>query len=234
MARTEGNSRIRSRAGSSAAPQESRPGIVSAREEERHRLRRDLHDGHGPALTGIALKAGTVAGVAAQTPSLRPSRCLPRPGRVPGTTTGTGCMHARFGPSRQATRSPRNQALAPAITGAVTGRCPRRVADPAHTMPIGLNQSPLLSAPRPPGYSATTRPRPAPAGSNRHDRRASTRPERPVQRLVKGLLDSGRRSHISSSLHRYGTSTTHIRIHPCLGHPCSCRDECAHRRQREP
>jgi two-component system NarL family sensor kinase len=41
----------------SAALQESRLGIVAAREEERRRLRRDLHDGLGPVLTGIAFKA---------------------------------------------------------------------------------------------------------------------------------------------------------------------------------
>ncbi len=41
----------------SAALQESRVGIVGAREEERRRLRRDLHDGLGPVLTGIAFKA---------------------------------------------------------------------------------------------------------------------------------------------------------------------------------
>ena len=41
----------------SAALQESRVSIVAAREEERRRLRRDLHDGLGPALTGIAYKA---------------------------------------------------------------------------------------------------------------------------------------------------------------------------------
>lgn len=41
----------------SAALQESRVGIIAAREEERRRLRRDLHDGLGPVLTGIAFKA---------------------------------------------------------------------------------------------------------------------------------------------------------------------------------
>jgi|HubBroStandDraft_6_1064221.scaffolds.fasta_scaffold14095_4 two-component system NarL family sensor kinase len=41
----------------SAALQQSRVSIVAAREEERRRLRRDLHDGLGPALTGIAFKA---------------------------------------------------------------------------------------------------------------------------------------------------------------------------------
>jgi len=41
----------------SDAVQRSRSQIVAAREEERRRLRRDLHDGLGPALTGIAFQA---------------------------------------------------------------------------------------------------------------------------------------------------------------------------------
>lgn len=41
----------------SAQLQESRARIVAAREEERRRLRRDLHDGLGTALTAVTLKA---------------------------------------------------------------------------------------------------------------------------------------------------------------------------------
>ena len=40
--------------------QQSRERLVTAREEERRRLRRDLHDGIGPTLAGQTLKVGAI------------------------------------------------------------------------------------------------------------------------------------------------------------------------------
>ncbi|MGW4946455.1 sensor histidine kinase [Actinoplanes sp. NPDC004185] len=48
--------------------QRSREQIVSAREEERRRLRRDLHDGLGPALGGVALRIDAARNLAARDP----------------------------------------------------------------------------------------------------------------------------------------------------------------------
>jgi two-component system NarL family sensor kinase len=39
----------------------SRAEVIALREDERRRLRRDLHDGLGPALAAIGLKAGLAA-----------------------------------------------------------------------------------------------------------------------------------------------------------------------------
>ena len=48
---------------------ESRSDLITAREEERQRLRRDLHDGLGPALTGVMLKAAAARRLATTEPA---------------------------------------------------------------------------------------------------------------------------------------------------------------------
>jgi two-component system NarL family sensor kinase len=60
--------------GLSAQLQRSRERLVSAREEERRRLRRDLHDGLGPALAGVALQLENAALLIDQDP--RTARAL--------------------------------------------------------------------------------------------------------------------------------------------------------------
>lgn len=49
--------------------QASRERMVTAQEEERRRLRRDLHDGLGPTLTGVALAADAVANLIESQPA---------------------------------------------------------------------------------------------------------------------------------------------------------------------
>ncbi|WP_432877789.1 histidine kinase [Kribbella sp. CA-245084] len=56
----------------SAELQSSREKLISAREEERRRLRRDLHDGLGPTLTGIAFSADAVANLITPAPPPSP------------------------------------------------------------------------------------------------------------------------------------------------------------------
>ncbi|MFB6892772.1 ATP-binding protein [Kitasatospora sp. NPDC056327] len=62
--------------------QASREQIVAAREEERRWLRRDIHDGLGPALAGLRLRVDNAASAA--------SAVAPAPGAGAGAGRGTG------------------------------------------------------------------------------------------------------------------------------------------------
>ena len=54
--------------------QRSRERLVVAREEERRRLRRDLHDGLGPQLATLTLKLDTANNIMSSDPE-RASQC---------------------------------------------------------------------------------------------------------------------------------------------------------------
>ena len=85
--------------------QVSRQRLVAAREEERRRLRRDLHDGLGPSLASLAMRLEAASDLIDDDPeqasnlvvaALRPG---PR-GHRRGTTTGGGAATTRAGPAR--------------------------------------------------------------------------------------------------------------------------------------
>ena len=61
----------------------SRERIISSREEERRRLRRDLHDGLGPVLTGVVLNAETALRVLSQDPERAEGLLTPSSGTRP-------------------------------------------------------------------------------------------------------------------------------------------------------
>ncbi len=130
--------------------QVSRERLVVAREEERRRLRRELHDGLGPLLTGVALSADTAANLAQHAggapddalqetlsavrsrhevrhPGGAPDRRQPRPGRPGRARARGGAAHPR-GSGQPAVRrgcAARRGGGGPASTAAHRGRAGR-------------------------------------------------------------------------------------------------------------
>ncbi len=98
--------------------QQSRERLVAAREEERRRLRRDLHDGLGPLLTGVALAADAAANLAERDP-----------GRTRDLLTGVRTdIRTAIGEVRRAVEDLRPPALAElGLAGALQARAAQTV-----------------------------------------------------------------------------------------------------------
>ena len=81
--------------------QASRGRVVAALEEERRRMRRDLHDGLGPTLTGIAYSADAARNLLPPGSNRPPPSCgrcgpmRPRPSPRSGASS-TGCGRGRW------------------------------------------------------------------------------------------------------------------------------------------
>lgn len=95
--------------------QASRAEVVAVVEEERRRLRRDLHDGLGPRLTGVAYTADAARNLLRDDPDRTPSSCWPGCARRPVTPSSrsagwsTACARprwTRWGWSRRCASTP--------------------------------------------------------------------------------------------------------------------------------
>ena len=136
--------------------QRSREHLVVAREEERHRLRRDLHDGLGPTLAGVALQIETVRSLLRDDPD-PPDALL---AELKGETQAADRQHPHD----------RLRPATPRARRARTGRCPAGGRDPLR-----------LQRPWPAGLHHRHR-RPARLARRRRGRRLPHRPRGDHQR----------------------------------------------------
>ena len=129
----------------SADLQASRARLVSAKEEERRRLRRDLHDGLGPKLAALGLKLDAAHALADTVPT-RPRSCSARSATTSGRRSRTCAGWSTACGRRPSTSSACSAPCASARTGSrparrrsswTRPRTSRRCRPPSRSPPTG-------------------------------------------------------------------------------------------------
>ena len=164
-----------------AEVQHSREAIVTAREEERRRLRRELHDGLGSALAGIALTLQ--AAQQRRRPARRRARGRARASRPrPRSPTSGGSCAALRPPMLEdlglaAALRAHADRLAPLEVELVlpgrSRRCPPRSSSRSTASPPRRSPTPSATRTRAAAGSSCARRRRGPARDRRRRRRAS-------------------------------------------------------------
>ncbi|MET8980602.1 histidine kinase [Streptomyces sp. NPDC004539] len=153
----------------------SRERVVTAREEERRRLRRDLHDGLGPTLAGLRLRLDAAAGLL---PSSSPPRALVESASEEAVR-GLEEVHRLVDDLRPAALDGGLAAALTALVARFDSGAPRVVADIAGTLP------PLPAATETAAYRITSE---ALANAVRH---AGAGVVRVVLRVAEGGVEGG-------------------------------------------
>ena len=142
--------------------------IVSAREEERRRLRRDLHDGLGPSLTGVSLGLRTAVRQLGRADDGDGAGPGPRPALSASPTRSTPSSSSSSGSSATCARPPSTSS---ACVGAVA-EFTRRSATPSRS--TWRSRPSRSSCRRPSRWRPTaSSPRPSPTSCATPGRRAA-------------------------------------------------------------